>query len=152
MTLSKLIERTVSIALQKKWDTLYWCIDLHGTIVNPTYKELENGLDYYYLSKECLRILSESKGNVLILYTCSHPHEIEKILKLFWNDGIIFKYVNENPEVKNTSYGFYEKKPYFNILLEDKAGFDPNDWKEIYSMIGTQWWYDVCERLILKNQ
>jgi len=37
--------------------------------------------------------------------------------------------VNENPEVLNLKYGCYDKKPYFNVVFEDKAGFDPmTDW------------------------
>lgn len=41
--------------------------------------------------------------------------------------------VNENLEVKNTTYGFYEHKPYFNLLFEDKAGFDAEiDWFILY--------------------
>jgi hypothetical protein len=37
--------------------------------------------------------------------------------------------VNKNPEVKSTTYGYYEDKPYFNVLFEDKAGFDATeDW------------------------
>lgn len=48
-------------------------------------------------------------------------------------DDIIFNGFNENLEAENTIYGDYSKKPYFNILLEDKAGFEPEkDWLDIY--------------------
>ena len=34
--------------------------------------------------------------------------------------------------IKDTDFQDFSEKPYFNILLEDKAGFDPNkDWELI---------------------
>ena len=72
----------------------------------------------------------------MFLFTCSHPHEIEGYLELFESNDIHFKFVNENPEVVDFKYGYYEKKPYFNLLFEDKAGFDPTiHWKELYDFL-----------------
>jgi hypothetical protein len=72
-------------------------------------------------------MISKMSDVVIFLYTCSHPHEIEQYLKLFSDNNIHFKYVNENPEVATDlkGYGCYDKKPYMNVLFEDKAGFDP---------------------------
>jgi hypothetical protein len=44
-------------------------------------------------------MISKMSDVVIFLYTCSHPHEIEQYLKLFSDNNIHFKYVNENPEV-----------------------------------------------------
>jgi hypothetical protein len=34
--------------------------------------------------------------------------------------------------VANTTYGYYEDKPYFNALWEDKAGFNAEkDWTSL---------------------
>ena len=74
----------------------------------------------------------------MFLYTCSHPHEIEEYLALFKKFDIDFKYVNENPEVKTEKegYGNYDKKPYMNVLFEDKAGFNPEtEWQEVYDLL-----------------
>ena len=71
----------------------------------------------------------------MILFTSSYPDEIEKYIETFTDDGIRFKYVNENPEISDTTgcFGYYYKKPYFNVLFDDKAGFFPlTDWKPIY--------------------
>jgi len=63
------------------------------------------------------------------LYTCSYPKEIQRYLEFFDVNGINFDYANKNPDAKNTKYGYYEDKPYYNVLFEDKAGFDAeNDW------------------------
>jgi hypothetical protein len=74
----------------------------------------------------------------MCIYTCSHPHEIEEYIQLFKNNDIHFKYVNENPEIKTdlNGYGCYDKKPYMNVLFEDKAGFSgEEDWLPILNLL-----------------
>ena len=59
----------------------------------------------------------------------------KKYLEYFKSCDIHFDYVNKNPEVTNAGYGFYDHKPYFNVLFEDKAGFDPfTDWKKVIEL------------------
>ena len=44
--------------------------------------------------------------------------------------GIKFDYINENPLEVNSELSDFSKKFYFNILLDDKAGFYPKeDWQ-----------------------
>ena len=72
----------------------------------------------------------------MIMYTCSHPHEIEQYLEFFKKHNIDFKFVNENPEVPDAAYGYYQDKFYFNVLFEDKAGFLPDrDWPKVKDKI-----------------
>ena len=78
-----------------------------------------------------LQFLSSKDDVVLILFTCSYEDEIYRMIKYLNCTDIHFDYVNENPEVSNTTYGDYSKKMYCNILLEDKAGFEPKDWYAI---------------------
>jgi hypothetical protein len=67
-------------------------------------------------------MISKMSDVVIFLYTCSHPHEIEQYLKLFSDNNIHFKYVNENQSCyRFKGYGCYDKKPYMNVLIE-------NDW------------------------
>ena len=117
---------------KKKWDYTYWFVDIHSTILKPTYKRGDIGGEYYAYAKEVLQGLTKDKAVKLVMYTCSHPEEIKEYIKFFENDGILFDFVNENPDVKNDAYGNYEKKPYINVLLDDKAGFDAwEDWEPI---------------------
>ncbi|MOA37506.1 hypothetical protein D3C78_1591030 [compost metagenome] len=98
----------------------------------------------------------------MILYTCSYPHEIEQYLKFFKEQGIHFRFVNQNPEVVNEAYGFYEQKFYFNVLFEDKSGFDPEqDWEKIYTMLKNNkteacilqtLFYLRCQPLLINNR
>ena len=117
---------------KRGWDKTYWFFDIHGTILKPNYTYGNTPKDFYPYAKETLQFLSKLPDVCMILYTCSHPHEIEEYVKLFEENGIKFEYVNDNPEVVTdvNGYGCYDKKPYVNVLFEDKAGFDPEtEWK-----------------------
>lgn len=117
---------------KRGWDKTYWFFDIHGTILKPNYTYGNTPKDFYPYAKETLQYLSKLPDVCMILYTCSHPHEIEEYIKLFEEHDIKFEYVNDNPEVVTdvNGYGCYDKKPYVNVLFEDKAGFDPEtEWK-----------------------
>ena len=132
MSLKNHILRTYEKKIQRNWDTIYWAVDIHDTCVAANYKSGEIPTQFFEHAERVLRRISDRPDSKLILFTCSHPHEIDQYLKFFSDKGIIFNYTNENPEAENTSYGFYEKKFYCQILLDDKAGFDATeDWAEI---------------------
>lgn len=124
--------------VKRGWDKVYYAFDIHGTILKPNYQYGNTPKDFYPLAKETLQLISKLPDICMILYTCSHPHEIDEYLELFKENDIHFQYVNENPEVPTdiNGYGNYDKKPYMNVLFEDKAGFDPeNDWAEVYALL-----------------
>lgn len=114
------------------WDRLFLMFDLHGTIIKPNRIVGSTDIQYYPFAKETLQLISNRDELDLNIYTCSHEYEVKEYQKKFKNDGIFFKYVNENPDVETNGYGNYDKKPYMNILFEDKAGWDPHKWKYIY--------------------
>lgn len=112
---------------QRGWDKTYWFFDLHGTVLRPNYKAGDIPKEFYPYAKEALQFISKLDDVVMSIYTCSHQHEIDQYVEYFKANDIHFKYVNENPEVPTdlNGYGCYDKKPYINVLFEDKAGFDP---------------------------
>ena len=127
--MKELILKTYKIAVQRGWNCTFWAIDIHDVIIKSNYKAGDIPTEFLGDSKKVLQRISLRNDIVLILYTCSYPNEIEQYLELFRNNKINFKYVNENPECLNTGFGFFEKKFYFNVLFEDKAGFIPErDW------------------------
>ena len=127
--ISKAIQRAFDKAIEKQWDCLYWAFDIHETIIVPNWSTSKIPLEFYPHAKEVLQLVSQRKDIVRILFTCSHPEEIVVYQEHFASHDIYFDYVNENPDVLNLKYGHYDKKPYFNVLFEDKAGFDPlEDW------------------------
>ena len=129
----KAIEKAFVVMDKRGWDKIYYFFDIHETILYPDYDaKHENELRFYPHAKEVLQYLSQRKDIAISLYTCSYPREIQEYVKFFSKHGIDFEYVNKNPDVKNTTYGYYEDKPYYNVLFEDKAGFDAEeDWQYI---------------------
>ncbi|UII29372.1 hypothetical protein LVD15_13360 [Fulvivirga maritima] len=134
--ITKAIKKAFVHAERKGWDRTYWAFDIHDTIIKPNWSTKEIPTEFYPLAKETLQIITKRKDVVSILYTCSHPHELKNYLRFFEENNIFFDYVNENPEVRSENYGYYENKPYFNVLFEDKAGFDPlEDWEEVMALM-----------------
>lgn len=130
------IINTFSKKAEKKWDTLYWAVDIHDTCIKANYKAGDIPTEFFPNAKEALTKIGNREDCCLILFTCSHPHEIEKYLDYFKSHGIKFKHVNKNPEAENTAFGFFEHKFYTNFILDDKAGFDPKqDWPMIINAL-----------------
>jgi len=130
------IDKAFKTARERKWDRTFWAVDIHETIIVPNYKKDDIPTEWYPNAKEALQKMSERNDIDLILFTCSWPHEIEKYLEMLENEGIHFKYSNENPDIPNGAYGHYEKKFYFNVLFEDKAGFHPREWELVIDKLG----------------
>jgi hypothetical protein len=132
----KHILNTFGKKTEKKWDTLYWAVDIHDTCIKANYKANDLPTEFFPKAKEALIRIGNRPDCCLILFTCSHPHEIEKYLKFFEEHGIKFRHVNKNPEAENTAFGFFEHKFYTNFILDDKAGFDPTeDWDMIHQAL-----------------
>jgi hypothetical protein len=127
---------------KRNWDKTYWAFDIHGTILKPNYTYGNTPDEFYPMAKETLQLISKLSDVCMFLYTCSHPHEIEEYIELFKKNNINFQYINENPEVLTdpNGYGCYDKKPYMNVLFEDKAGFDPEtEWQEVYDLLTAEY-------------
>lgn len=119
-----------NISKKQDWDKIYVGIDLHETILKPTWTS-ELSTEFYENSKEVLQIMSNRKDICLIMWTCSLPELSKQYFDFFQENGIIFDYINENPEVTSTIYADFETKLYFNVGLDDKFGFEEEDWKEL---------------------
>lgn len=143
------IKKMFAHAKEKNWYETYWAFDIHGTVSIPDYrkgikKDLSDRSEivYYPFAKETLQLFTKRDDIIMIMFTSSYPPELEYYVKKFKKDGIEFKYINENPEVSDSkgAFGYYEKKMYFNVLFEDKAGFNPlTDWKHVYDyMLNTK--------------
>ena len=130
------IETQFNLKKERGWDTLYVSVDLHGTIIpsGKTLNDIEDNTQFYPHAQEVLQKLSERKDIVLILWSSIPRERVVKVLAWLKENGVNFKYFNENPEAKSTSRSCFESKFYFNILLDDRAGFEPEtDWLAIKS-------------------
>jgi len=125
---------------EHQWFETYHAFDIHGVISKPDYRKTEKigeefSINYYPYAKETLQLLSQRNDMILFIFSSSYPNEIKEYIEIFEKDKIHFKYINENPEISeaNGCFGYYEKKPYFNSIWEDKSGFNPDkDWYPIY--------------------
>lgn len=138
MSIIRAINKFYEDKEKRGWSKGYFFFDIHGTILRPNYQFGNTPKDFYPYSVEALQLMSRMPDICMILYTCSHPHEINEYLELFKDHGINFDYVNENPEVVTdiTGYGCYDKKPYMSVLFEDKSGFSPEeDWVGVLELL-----------------
>lgn len=140
MSVIKAIKEAEKMAQIRKWDKTFWFFDIHSTILKPNYEVDNISKEFYPYAKETLQLLSKRDDICMAIYTCSHPHEIVEYMELFKSNDIKFEMINENTEVKTQykGYGNYEKKPYMNVLFEDKSGFSgETDWALVYLYLTT---------------
>jgi len=126
------IERAFNQKTERGWDTLYWMIDIHETIFQGKYCSDQS----FDVSPECVEVLkwiSDREDCRIIIWTSSYAQHFEDVKRWFAKThGIWLDYHNSNPECGNTDYADFTTKPYFNILLDDKASFEmETDWKLI---------------------
>ena len=113
------------------WDRIYIAVDVHETMLEPTWSD-EKSHKFYKNCVKALRMLSNRKDVVLILWTCSNTQNALDYQTLLKEQGIEFTYINKNPEVDDKHYANYQDKFYANLILDDKAGFEPEeDFEEI---------------------
>lgn len=140
MALLDALEKMILSAQRKNWDRVYIAVDIHDVIVHGNYKSDELPTNFLKDAKSTLQLLSKRDDVCLIMFSCSHPVELVKYDTFFRDHDIIFDYINKNPEVPDTALGCYKDKMYFNIYLEDKAGFIESDWaivKKVFSVLPT---------------
>jgi hypothetical protein len=126
MSLTRSIYNAYQTAQERNWDTIYVLIDVHNTIAESNYKDSE--VKFYPNAVESLKQLSNYPEVVLILWTCCYFDDGQRLVSRLKSLGINFQYINHTP-VKNTLTGCFDKKPYFSVLFDDKAGFDPDNWR-----------------------
>lgn len=130
-----------------KWQKMYWCIDLHGTIIPPS-REHKDILKPYPHALSVLKKISEIPEQVIILWTSTDSERIwNTVVPYLKENGVTVHYFNENPETQSKSYARFTGKFYFDILIDDKAGFDPTtQWKSIDQEL--KYWHKQCDKCL----
>ena len=91
----------------------------HGSLIvafdfdNTVYDYHKRGVNYDKII-ELIRVCKDL-GFMIILFTCSEGPKLEKVVENLRARNIPFDYINESPIMKT-------RKPYYNILLDDRAG------------------------------
>lgn len=131
MILTQIIE-AFKIKQERNWDEIYFMFDVHGTIFKKSYDN-SAPLEYYPYAKEALQEITKRPDVISILWTCSHPNQIQCFLDKFEEDNISIEYLNHNSAIKSDELSDYTYKPYCNVGFDDKFGFNPDEWKQIYN-------------------
>jgi len=137
-SMTKYINKVFINSFKKEWYETYWLIDLHSTVIKPSYNLNDKSIEFYPYAKEVLQLLANRDDIHLIMWTSSYKQEIDNYVREFTKYSIFFDTINENPNISsnNGNFGFYEQKMYFNVLIDDKAAFDPyTDWEPIYKLL-----------------
>ena len=130
------IKRAYKRSAAKGYPKVYVAIDLHEVIVTPTYSKFNTGAEIYPYAIQVLKHWTENPAVCLILWTASHRAAIDDMLERLGIHGIKFDYINENPEVPSGALCDFGAKFFFDICLEDKAGFEAEkDWEGIYNTL-----------------
>jgi hypothetical protein len=136
--IAKAIQRAYKTMRERNWDTVYWAIDLHGVCLKSNY---DNG-GYTWINDATvagLLAISMRPESKIILWSSCHDHEKQAIIDFFAQHGIKVAHFNTNPDEQNTKTGCFDQKFYFSVLLDDKAGFDPDvDWYGVINALESE--------------
>ena len=133
--LSDVIYMAYKKAAARGWDRIYWAIDIHETVLRPSYDSKVLGDAYPHAMRALQAILSYPESRI-ILWSSLSPADMQRhkdhIFAGFTDEDKAKVYLNCNPECGETEYASFNQKFYFNILLDDKAGFEAEkDWTTV---------------------
>ncbi len=116
----------------KGWPKLYICVDMHETVVTPTYTRLNEGAVLYPGAAEVLQRWTQQPHICLIMWSPLYDDARASLEAIMAANDIKFDYFNSNPENPSGDLCCFDKKWYFDIVLEDKGGFEADvDWFRI---------------------
>ena len=117
---------------EQGWEKMYVLVDIHDTIFKACY-ENEETYEAYPWALTTLRLMTQHKDICLILWTSTYPEKLDEYLKKFAECRISFDMINGNSEVPNTELSCFDHKPYFNVGIDDRFGFNPEeDWRSLW--------------------
>jgi hypothetical protein len=89
-------------------------------------------VEFYPCAVEVVKWINSRTDCKIILWTSSHSAEVSNFLYECQVNEIHMDFVNENPLEGDSKRACFDRKFYFNVLLDDKAGFvGETDWAKI---------------------
>lgn len=133
--ISRAIENAYNKAKERNWDKIYYLVDLHETVFYNNYDD--TATKAYPCAIRVLKELTKFPETRIILWSSVNHVDKLKYLKTFQDLEIPIMAFNENKEVENTKVGNFEEKPYFSVIIDDKAGFSPShgDWDLVLNQV-----------------
>ena len=136
MNLIKVFEKIFERQKNGEYENIYIMIDIHNTILEPSFDKNKEEFIYLPYAETVLRKLTKLPYVKLIMWTSSHDERTEMYLNHFRKNEICFNYINTNPEIKDEAYACFKTKFYYDIGIDDKFGFEADkDWYEILQFL-----------------
>lgn len=117
----------------RKWNKIYYLVDLHETVFCNNYEGL--AINLYPDAIEGLQYLCTLPETRIILWSSVYEEDKQTYVDILKKHDIKVDAFNINPFEKNTKVGCFDEKPYFSVLIDDKAGFIPSDWIKIKKLV-----------------
>lgn len=138
MSIVKAVAKAYAVMQARNWDTVYWAVDLHGVCLKSNYQT--NSYEWINeAAKRALKVISSLPESKIILWSSVYTNEMHNIIEFFNKEGINIHGFNKNFHENSNDVSCFEEKFYFSVLLDDKAGFDPDtDWDAITYYLQTQ--------------
>jgi hypothetical protein len=134
----KAVKNAYERAAREGWGTIYWAVDLHDTVIMPSYQPGIIGQSYPFALDTLYWLLSFPETGI-ILWSSMSKEELARHRSVLFEgvaDHEVRVFLNENPDIGATRYANFDQKMYFNMLLDDKAGFDhTTDWQLIQEAV-----------------
>ena len=135
---SSMFDKGFHTAKDAGYNYMVIAVDLHGTMINT---KVFNETQGKFLDKieaslfpqaiTALQAMSAHKSIVMYVYSGTKKSKLKKLVNYLYEKYGISLDTRYHPMTQHASQSF-KTKPYFNILLDDRAGFDPTgDWLEI---------------------
>lgn len=135
MNIIKAFNKAFKAKKENNWEKIYVLVDIHDTIMEGTKPEGDTLL-WYESALEALQMMTNRDDICLIMWTGAYSSRIKKYIWILKSMGIVFDYLNENPEADSNEYYCQSNKIYFNIGIDDRFGFEPEeDWKKIIDFL-----------------
>lgn len=125
--ITKSIQDAFKRAEKQHWWKLYIAIDIHGVMFEST-SVVERQRIFLPGALETLRYLSSRRDIEMFLFSCSHSKELWEVKDFLAKNNVNVAPMPDYTEISSMGRGNYLLKPYYNLLLDDKGGFEANEW------------------------
>lgn len=124
------IERAFKKVKERGYRNVYIAIDLHDTIFKGNYTKNNENKQLYPYAREVLQWMSKRPDVKIILWSSSHTEPVYEVRKWLAEEHLVkVDFFNSNPHFPTNDLNDFSRKFAFDILFEDKAGFEgETDW------------------------
>lgn len=136
MNIVKVFESAFNQMKVKGWDKIYVLVDIHDTIFKASYHN--ETFEWVGNAKQVLQMMSQRDDIYLILWSGSWNEWLNRYNRKLIDNGIIFDEVCTNSEVQSSDLYCSENKIYFNVGIDDRFGFEPEDWDLIMEFLNNK--------------